>query len=259
MKIFTLPSASPKQTIIQDFGLGKISISYSRPSLRGRSVFGNNSLLAPLGKMWRTGADNATLITFSDNVTIGNKLIEASTYSIFTIPGKETWEIILNKSIRGIAAYKEEDDVVRMTVPVQENLLNKETFTINIQQIQYESCAIQLGWANVMVEFSVNTNIVERLHKSYEKQLASESKPHFQAAYFYHLLGNDNKKALNHISIALQNNPDAYYMHYLKTNIEAAIGDIDAAKQSAHKTLEAAVAAGSDDYKRLAEDIIAKL
>ena len=103
------------------------------------------------------------------------------------------------------------------------------------------------------------TTMSQNYFKAEKKQLASESKPHFQAAYFYHLLGNDNKKALNHISIALQNNPDAYYMHYLKTNIEAAIGDIDAAKQSAHKTLEAAVAAGSDDYKRLAEDIIAKL
>lgn len=259
MKIFTLPSASPKQTIIQDFGLGKISISYSRPSLRGRSVFGNNSILAPLGKLWRTGADNATLITFSDNVTIGNTLIEASTYSLFTIPGKDTWEIILNKSIRGIGAYTEADDVLRITVPAHENLLNKETFTINIQQLQYESCTIQLCWANVMVEFSVTTAIVERLHKSYEAQLASESKPHFQAAAFYFLLGNDNSKALHQVNIALQSNPDAYYMHYLKCNIEMAIGDEEAAKQSAQKTLEAAVAARCDDYKRLAEDIITKL
>jgi hypothetical protein len=259
MKVFTLPSSSPKQTITQDFGLGKISISYSRPSLGGRKVFDNNSLLAPLRKLWRTGADNPTLITFSDDVKIGNEYIEASTYSLFTIPNTETWEIILNKGIGGIGAYKSSDDVVRITVPVKQNLSTKETFTIDIQQIQYESCMIQLCWANVLVEFSVTTSIVERLQKSYEAQLALESKPHFPAAKFYHSLGNDQEKALNHINIALQNNQGAYYMHYLKCNIEMAIGEVEAAKQSAQKTLEAAIAAGSDDYKRLAEEIITKL
>ena len=259
MSIFTLPSASPKQTLIQEFGLGKITIVYSRPSLRGRTVFGNNSILAPSGKLWRTGANNATLITFSDNVTIGNTFIEASTYSIYTIPSVNTWEIILNKGIGGIATYNKVDDLVRLTVPVKENLANKETFTINVQQIGYENCTIQLGWSNVLVEFGVSTKIVERLNKSYELQLASETKPHFQVAYFYHVLANDNNKALEQANIALQNNPEAYYIHYLKTNIEASIGNVEGAKESAKKTLETATAAGSEDYKRLAEDLLSKL
>jgi tetratricopeptide (TPR) repeat protein len=256
---FLLPSASPRQMIVQDFGLGKIKIAYSRPSIKGRTVFNDNSLLAPLGKLWRTGADNPTLITFSDNVIINNTPIEASTYSLFTIPNATTWVLILNKGIKGIDTYKKADDLLRLTVPVKEMADSTETFTINVQQLHYESCMIQLSWSNVSVEFVVTTNIVDRLNKSYEAQLESEKKSHFSAARFYHHLGNDNNKALEQISISLQNNPDAYYMHYLKSVIEFSMGDNETARQSAQKTLEAAITAGSDDYKRLAENMLTKL
>ena len=259
MTQFTLPSASPKQTLVQDFGLGKISITYSRPSLRGRTVLGNNSLLAPFDKMWRTGADACTLITFSDDVAIQNTAIEAGTYSLFSIPGAATWELILNKGNKGIGAYNKEDDILRFSVPVTNIDVSTETFTINVQQISYESCTIQLNWANVLVNFTVNTSIVERLKSSYEAQLTSENKPHFYAAYFYHLLGNDNAEALKNVDIALESNPNAYYMHYLKSMVEAAIGNKEAAIESANKTLSTAIAANSNDYKRLAENMLLKL
>ena len=187
MNLFTLPSSSPKQNLVQDFGLGKITITYSRPSLRGRSVFGENSLLAPFGKIWRTGADASTLITFSDDVTIGEKNIVASTYSLFVIPQASIWQIIINKGLNGITAYTEQEDVLRITIPAKEITNYNETFTINLQQLSYENCLMQFSWGNVMAEFTVETKIIERLHQSYEAQLASETKPHFSAAYFYHL------------------------------------------------------------------------
>ena len=259
MNLYTLPSSSPKQTFVQDFGLGKITIAYSRPSLRGRTVFGENSLLAPLGKLWRTGADASTLITFSDDVIIGDTNILANTYSLFVIPQASSWEIIINKGVNGISAYTEQEDVLRMTVPVKKVVDFVETFTINLQNLSYESCTIQLSWGNALAEVTVETKIIERLKHSYEVQLASDNKPHFPAAYFYHLLGNDNTKALQHVNIALESNASAYYMHYLKTIIEFALGDLEAAKASANKTLVTAIEAGSDDYKRLAENILVTL
>jgi len=259
MNLFSLPSASPKQTLVQDFGLGKITISYSRPSLRGRTVFGENSLLAPLGKLWRNGADGPTLVTFSDNITIGDTFIEASTYSIFVIPSATTWEIIINKGLKGIGAYSEQDDVLRITAPIKEKNESTETFTINIQQLSFENCTLQFSWANVLVDITVKTQIVERLHQSYEVQLASENKPHFSAAYFYFLLGNNHSKALEQVNIALEGNAGAYYMHYLKALIEFTMGDLEAAKHSANNTLAAANAAGSADYTRLANDLLTKL
>ena len=259
MAQFTLPSASPKQMLIQDFGLGKITILYSRPSLRGRSVFGENSLLAPIDSLWRTGADSCTQITFSDTVIIADTVIESGTYSLFSIPGINTWELILNKGIKGIGAYNSDDDVIRLSVPVKQQSNYTETFTINLQQIGFESCVLQLSWASVEIELTIETKIVERLKESYEEQLQSETKPHFMAAYFYHLLGNDNQKALDEITVALENNSGAYYMHYLKSRIEIALGKKDEAKSSAQNTLEAAIAAGSSDYQRLANDLLSHL
>ena len=96
-----MPAASPTQTLIQDFGLGKIEIVYSRPSLKGRAAFGNGSLLAPTGIVWRTGANGATKVTFSDPVTIGNTTLAAGSYGLFTIPGEKEWTIIFNSNSKG--------------------------------------------------------------------------------------------------------------------------------------------------------------
>ena len=109
-----MPAASPAQTLTQEFGLGKIEIVYSRPSLKGRPVFGAGSLLAPFGDVWRTGANGATKLTFSDPVTIGNKTIPAGSYGLFTIPGATEWTIIINTNSKGWGSfdYKEAEDVV---------------------------------------------------------------------------------------------------------------------------------------------------
>ena len=259
MTQFVLPSASPKQLLEQNFGLGKITILYSRPSLKGRSVFGENSLLAPIGNLWRTGADSSTQITFSDTVYVGNTAIEPGTYSLFSIPNINTWELILNNGTKGIGAYNVAEDVVRLTVPVKQKAESTETFTINLERIGFESCTLQISWANVEVAINLTTKIVDRLKDSYKEQLAAEVKPHFRAASFYHLLGDDNLKALEQATIALQGNDGAYYMHYLKASIEKALGRNDEAKVSAQKTMQAAIAAGSYDYQRLANDLLSSL
>ena len=120
-----MPAPSPTQTLIQDFGLGKIEIVYSRPSLKGRPVFGKGTLLAPYGQVWRTGANGATKVTFSDAVTIGGKVLPAGPYGLFTIPGENEWTIIFNTNSKGWGSfdYKEAEDVVRLTVNLKSQVI----------------------------------------------------------------------------------------------------------------------------------------
>src|SRR6185295_14985302 len=125
-----LPQLSPTATVAQNFGVGKITLVYSRPSIKGRTLFEDNSDLAPLGKMWRTGANAATRISFTDKVNFGGKDIDTGSYVIFTIPGSTEWEIIVNKNLNSnVGDYKQSDDVARFKVPAQNNTdLDVETF-----------------------------------------------------------------------------------------------------------------------------------
>ena len=107
------PPPSPTQTIKQDFGLSSIELSYSRPGVKGRKIFGD---LVPYGKVWRTGANNATTITFGDEVTIDGTKVPAGKYGLLTIPEKKSWTVIISKQtdVTSPAAYKQEQDVVRI-------------------------------------------------------------------------------------------------------------------------------------------------
>ena len=116
----TMPAPSPTQTIIQNFGLGKIELTYSRPGIKGRQLFGQNSELVPLGKPWRTGANAATKIHFTDKVTIGGKTLDSGSYVIYTIPNQSQWDVILSKgnTYPGDDDFKKSDDVVQVKAPV---------------------------------------------------------------------------------------------------------------------------------------------
>src|SRR5512143_405232 len=144
------PAPSPPQTIKQDFGISSIELSYSRPGIKGRKVFGD---LVPYGKVWRTGANNATTIDFADDVTIGNTKVPAGKYGVLTIPDKDNWTIIVTKQtdVTNPADYKQENDMVRVSVkPVA--LRDKiETFTMQFANVKPSTCELQLMWENIEV------------------------------------------------------------------------------------------------------------
>ena len=169
-----MPAPSPTQTLIQDFGLGKIEIVYSRPSLKGRPVFGKGTLLAPVGQVWRTGANGATKVTFSDAVTIGGKVLPAGAYGLFTIPGENEWTIIFNSNSKGWGSfeYKEAEDIVRLTVKPEITSNTTETFTIGVGNITPETATIQLKWGKVLVNVPVATDIKSTIRKQVEATLA---------------------------------------------------------------------------------------
>lgn len=256
-----MPQPSPTQTLKQDFGMGKIEITYSRPSIKGRKLFADGSELAPLGKVWRTGANAATKITFTDNVIIDGKMLDTGSYVIYTIPNKDQWEIILNKGTAnwGTDGYKASDDVVHTKVPANKMKESVETFTIQIGNIKPESCDLQLMWGNTMVSMPITTKIKDKLRNQIEAALKGEKKPYQAAANFYYEWDQDYEKAIDNVNKAIEANPKGFWLYLLKAKIKRDMGDKDGARRNAEKTIEVATQEKNDDYVRMAKELIQKL
>ncbi len=255
----SMPAASTTQTIKQGFGMGNIELTYSRPSIKGRKVFAEGSELAPLGKLWRTGANAATKIKFTDFVTIGGKKLDSGTYVLYAIPNNNEWEIIINKGLEnwGIDGYKESEDIVRLKVPAIKISDNIETFTMQFADIKNESCELHLMWGNVVVKVPMTTDIKDRLRKQVETAL--QKAPYQTAASFYFEWDKNYPKALENINKAIESNPKGFWLYLTKAKIEKEMGDKKAAKISAEKTIEIATQEKNDDYVRQAKELISKL
>jgi len=256
-----MPAPSPTQTIIQNFGLGKITLIYSRPGIKGRDVFGVNSELVPLGKPWRTGANAATSIHFTDQVSIGGKQLDSGSYVIYTIPEKNTWDIVLSKGTAypGSEGFTTDDDVLHYKAPVISNKEKIETFTMQFSDVKNESCNLHFKWANTDVSLPITTNIKERIRTQIESALQGDKPPYYQAANFYYDYDKDYKKALEYINKATEENPKAFFMFLQKARIQKAMGDKTGAKATAQKTVELAKEAGNADYVNFGNKLLKEL
>ena len=179
------PAASPIQTIRQQFALGNIDLTYSRPGAKGRKVFGD---LVPYNKLWRTGANAATKLTFSDAVELDGRRIDSGSYVLYTIPGEESWEVIINKGINnwGTEGYKESEDVVRFKVlPIKTKTIT-ELFTIQFANILPEQCQLQLLWEKKLIVIAITTSVKEKLRTRIDAAMLTDKKPYWEAAQFYY-------------------------------------------------------------------------
>jgi len=259
-----MPAASPTQTLIQDFGLGKIEIVYSRPSLKGRAAFGNGSLLAPTGIVWRTGANGATKVTFSDPVTIGNTTLAAGSYGLFTIPGEKEWTIIFNSNSKGWGSfsYTEAEDVVRVKVKPETTSNSTETFIIGVGDITPETASIYLKWANTLVNVPIKIDIKSTIRKQIEASTTvtgANGAAYQAAANFYYDMDKDYDKALVFVDKAIALDAKAYWLFLLKAKTQKELGDKKGAKTSAETCIKMAEAAKNADYVRSANEVIASL
>ncbi len=259
-----MPALSPTQTLSQDFGMGKIEISYSRPALKARAAFGNGSVLAPLGVLWRTGANGATKLTFSHPVTIGGKLLTAGAYGLFTIPGEKEWTIILNTNSAGWGSfsYKEAEDVVRFQVKPTTTSNSTENFSINVDDINAETANITLKWATTLVNIPVSTDIKSTIRAQVkEATSAANVNPNVYstAANFYYDVDQDYNNALIFVEKAIAANPKAYWLLLLKGKTQKKLGDINGAKASAEACIKLATAEKNDDYVRNGKELLASL
>jgi Protein of unknown function (DUF2911) len=215
----------------------------------------------PFGKVWRTGANAATTLTFSDDVTIGGKEVKAGKYGLLTIPGAEMWTIIISKdaTVNQPSNYKQENDVVRVSAPVVKLPFAVENFTINFSDITGNSCNVQLMWEKTYVQFAVTTGTDDKVMKQIDNAMNKDNKPYFNAASYYYDNNKDLNQALGWVNKALETNKEAFWMYLLKARIHNKLGDKPAAKAAATTCKELAEKAKNDDYVKMATELLGGL
>ena len=252
------PAPSPTQTIKQDFGLSSIELSYSRPGVKGRKIFGD---IVPYGKVWRTGANNATTLTFGDDVTIAGTKIPAGKYGLLTIPDKKKWTIIISKQtdVTSPAAYKPESDVVRITAEVKKMKESTESFTMQFTDVKPTSCELHLVWDRSGVIVPITTDIDGKIMANINTLMKTDKPPYYQAAVYYMENGKDLNQALDWFNKAVEAEPNAYWIQHQWANCLAKLGKKTEARAAATRSKELAIAAKNDDYVRLNDKLLADL
>lgn len=253
------PAPSPSATLKQRVGLTDIEVVYSRPSIKGRKIFGG---LVTHGEVWRTGANNATRVTFSTPVKINGQEVPAGTYGLFSIPGENEWTVILSKGSQqwGSYRYDQKDDAVRVKATVEKLATPVETFTIDINDLRDESATLAMEWERVRVPVKIEVDLVSKLKPQIERVMSSNEgrKPYFQAAMFYHDHNIDMNKAKEWVNAALAER-EAFYVVHLKAKILAKLGDKEGAIAAANRSTELARQANDSGYVKLNQDLISTL
>ncbi|MFT3705514.1 MAG: DUF2911 domain-containing protein [Agriterribacter sp.] len=252
------PAPSPTQTVKQDFGLASVELSYSRPAVKGRKIFGD---LVPFGKVWRTGANGATTITFGDDVTFGGQKVPAGKYGLLTIPEATQWTIILTKQldVTSPAAYKQDQDLVRIKVNTHELPFSLESFLISFDKVMASSMELLIGWDKTIVIIPVTTDVNTKVNAQIESMKGKEDFPYYAAAEYYLESGKDLNTALTWFDKAAQQNPDAFWVFYKKAMCQAKLGKNKEAIETAKKSITLATTAKNDDYVALNNKLIASI
>lgn len=247
---FKMPAPSPSTQIEQQFSTTHIKLDYSRPSVKGRKIFGD---LIPFGKLWRTGANASTKISFGEDVQINGQTVPAGTYSLYTIPGKDSWDIILNKSLEnwGNTGYDEADNVLRISVKPQTLKDLVESFTIDINNLTTNSATISISWEYTKVSFNVTAENRDKIIAYLDNELKGAKPPYSQAANYYLEQNYKLDQAIVFADRALEQNQNAFWLHWLKAKIYHKMGDGKKALESAAKAHE--LSKGTDyeeEYKK---------
>lgn len=262
------PASSPECTLKQRVGLTDFEIVYSRPGIKGRAIYGG---LVPYGEVWRTGANNATKITFNTPVKFEGSEVPAGTYALFTIPGESEWTIIINKGAQqwGAFQYDQKLDVVRVKAAPIRLGQHIETLAIEFNRIKDDSALLEIVWDDVVVPIHVNVDIglpIDAATKTVpriEEAIAAPGgqKPwslYYQAAMFYYDHDLDIQKAKTWVDAAIPLH-EAHYVVYLKAKILQRMGDKAGALEAAKHSKELAIKANDKGYVRLNDDLIASL
>ena len=254
-----IPSASPSSKIEQTVGLTDISVEYSRPSMKGRTVFGD---LVPYGELWRTGANMATKITFSDDVKVEGKEVKAGTYALFSIPGANEWTLILNSNPNqgGTGSYDESLDVLRVNVKPESMDGAVETFVIDINDITMTSAKFWLIWEKTAVPLSVEVDVDSKVMADIERAMdpRNEAGKYYAAASYYFDSGKDISKAAEWINKSVELGNDRYWVRHLQARILEKKGDKKEAIKAAQASIELAKEAGNNQYVQMNEELIAR-
>ena len=253
------PQPSPKAKVMQTIGMTDVTVEYSRPGMKGRTIFADNGLV-PYGQMWRTGANKNTMITFDKDVTIAGNEIEAGTYAIFTKPMQGQWEVYFYTDTENWGTPREWDEdkvaakVTAKTVTMDEKM---ENFTIMFDELTNTGGNMYMGWANTLAIVPIRVGTDKEATASIERTLAGPSaRDYYSAATYYYESDKDLEQAYTWIKKANEMEPGKFWMVRRQALIESKLGKKDAAIATAKKSKELAQTAGNMDYVRANEKSI---
>lgn len=259
------PSANPQGVIKQRVGLTDIELTYNRPGVKGRKIFGG---LVPYGQIWRTGADAATRISFSAPVTLNGAAVPAGTYEVFTIPGESEWTVIVQavkeKAQWGSYAYDQKNDTARFMAKTRTTASPVETFAFGFNNLRDTGATLNMFWENTVVPVQIGVDTVAQLGPQIEAVMASAEpkKPYFSAAMFYYHNDLDLNQAAEWMEKGVAEQPKAFWMIYRQGLILAKKGDKAGALAAAQKSKELASGQSGElkeEYYRLNDALIASL
>lgn len=253
------PAASPSAKMIQTIGLTDVEIHYSRPSAKGREVFGENGVVL-YDKIWRTGANAATKISFKEDLKIAKKLLLSGSYAILTKPGASSWTVYFYTYESGNwTSYLEKQPKLTVTVPAHQTADTVETFTIHFDDLTMNSALLVFSWQNTKVTVPMTVEVHEKTMTSIQKTLSGPSDiDYFRAATYLHEAGKDLNTALQYIQKATKGDNPKFFQFYREAQILADLGRTSEAIAAAKKSLELAKKAGNDDFVRLNLNAIKK-
>jgi hypothetical protein len=252
------PQPSSTQSIVQDFGLGKISLTYSRPDVKGRKIFGG---MEPYGAVWRTGANSATVIKFTDEVSMEGNKIPAGEYGLFSIPGEKEWTIILSKQPKqwGAYLYKEADDFLRFKVKTERVAALTETMTLAFTNVTPTTCDLQMMWEHSGFVIHMTTDIDAKVMARIDSAMKTDKKPYYEALIYYY---NNNKDMDKALAWATELEKDKDFPPFVpklwKARILLRKGDKAAAINTAQEGVKMATDMKTDEYVRLNNELIAQ-
>ena len=235
-----LPDASPRSIVSQRVGLTDIELNYSRPSVKGRDIFGG---LIPFGKHWRLGANKNSTISFSTDARFGGENVPAGTYSITAIVNEMNWTIILNSKndMWGIDdGYNSRQDVARFTAPVKTLNAPVESLYMGIEDLTQETANLIIVWEKSLVKIPIALETIRLAEENLQNAL-NENPEDFKikrtAARFYMQNDLNMNEALSLITKVVKNNPESWYNNYLFAQVMAKMGDPKSAKDAAKKAM----------------------
>ncbi|WP_276496073.1 DUF2911 domain-containing protein [Pontibacter litorisediminis] len=252
-----LPQASPAAMLRQTVGLTDITVNYHAPSVRGRKVFGG---LVPYGQLWRAGANEATLVTFQDELFLNNERVPAGTYSFFIFPQSDSlWHVVLNRdtTLWGLEGYNELDDVAYLEVKPSKTKEFTETMLFSFSDISMNKAKLNLAWENTMISLSIETDIEKKALENINYALANAAPDDWytwaQCAEYMLPRKEHHQKALEWInkSIAIKEN---FYNNWIKAKLFAYNNEYQMAASLSAKAMQLGTSE-PDSYKTYAKQI----
>ncbi|MDF4222413.1 DUF2911 domain-containing protein [Maribacter sp. M208] len=255
------PKASPFAQIEQHVGLSKITVEYSRPSAKGRTLFGNQPNgepgLVPNGRIWRVGANESTKITFSTDVLIdGNKLAKG-TYALYAFPEEEEWQIVFHNNTThwgdGRSNYNTEEDALRIKVVPSHKKDFQETFLISFDNINHNGASMHLNWGTTQITIPLLFDTNSIMQEQIDEMLSTEptAQTYYEIARYYQEQGMKPKEALGFVDKAIKMDGDTYFFHRVRSLLLADLKKYKEAIKASEISMKLAEKQGKDEFVRL--------